>query len=198
MLSQMTMNSRRIIYSRWPKLRQYLDAYQGKSCSPLHTLEGSTGLLIGQLFKGFSIYFGKYETSLIKELMKKFQELKLADAENLRASLFCKAIFLLQEDYKQVIRKKKSTTNLNKSGKKASEMAAEAMAKLEKATPKNDELSKALEHEREDFLKTSGTLGRAALREENDYTNMYVLDTRDPASLMNLDRRELLRGKRLS
>lgn len=126
--------------------------------------------------------------------MKKFAELKLTDAENLRASVFCKAIFLLQEDYKQVVRKKKEATLSEKLGQKSSKLAAEAMANLDHAASKNDELMQALEHEKEDFLKTSGTLGRAALREENDYTNMYVLDTRDPALLMQLDKRELLKG----
>ena len=50
------------------------------------------------LFKGLSAFLGKYRSDLLKKLMNKFDEINVKDCENVRASIFCKAVFMVYED----------------------------------------------------------------------------------------------------
>lgn len=161
------------------------------------------------LFKGLGAYLGKYRSDLLKKLVSKFEELHIHDCENVRASVFCKAVFMIHEDTSSLMSmiagaalNKGDQLTAEKEKKKLQEEAR--LRKLEKNRIGDDsprktthnlkDLSKALEAEKAGFLKTSGTLGRAALREQNEYTDMYTLDTRDPTMLMSLDVRDLMRG----
>jgi len=147
------------------------------------------------LFKGFASLFGKYESELLKKLNKKLIEVKIKDAENIRASLFCKAVFLMQEDVRvseakslALMNKKKGLPlDLPKSPRSTSPRSARG--------DRNRELNAALEEEKANMLKIMGTLGRGALREENEVTKMFQLDNRDPTLLMTMHKKELIKGK---
>lgn len=136
--------------------------------------------------------FGKYETSLVKKLMKKFTELKIKDAENLDGGQFCKAVFLLQEEVQSDLTMKLMEKKAEEE-RKAIKNALDAKESPTRIFEKNKDLNTALEAEKGVFLKETGTLGRSALREENEYLNMYTLDTRDPSLLMQIDRRDLMK-----
>lgn len=53
------------------------------------------------LFKSFTFLFRHYETSLIKRIVKKFSDMKIKENNNVRASIFARAVFLLQEEEDQ-------------------------------------------------------------------------------------------------
>lgn len=53
------------------------------------------------LFKSLTFIFKQYETSLIKRIVKKFSDMKIKENNNVRASIFARAVFLLQEEQEQ-------------------------------------------------------------------------------------------------
>lgn len=138
--------------------------------------------------------FKKYESDLIKKLIKKFGLLKITDYENVKASLFCKTVFLLQEEYEDS-RSKKPEINSGSRQNNRPKSVSPISTTTKRIGSTNKDLNRALEAERATFLKTSGTLGRGALREENEYQQMYTLDQRDPTQLMNQEKRELMKGR---
>lgn len=84
------------------------------------------------LFKSFTFLFRHYETSLIKRIVKKFSDMKIKENNNVRASIFARAVFLLQEEEDQEmgtesnkimmkemnVKKKSKRSPLNYKGKK--------------------------------------------------------------------------------
>ncbi len=138
--------------------------------------------------------FKKYESDLIKRLIKKFSLLKIVDYENVKASLFCKTVFLLQEEYEESRNNKPEVTSSSRQHHRPKSVSPISTT-TKRVGSTNKDLNKALEAERAIFLKTSGTLGRGALREENEYQQMYTLDQRDPTQLMHQEKRELMKGR---
>ena len=151
--------------------------------------------------------FKRYESDLVKRLVKKFGELKIESFDSVVASIFCKVIFLLQEDNwdlqieKKGIGKRRSTKQQNEAydqtGRNARSVSPMRTPVAKKNAGTNKDLNKALEAEKSIFLKTSGTLGRGALREENEYLKMFTLEQRDPSQLMVQDKRVLMKGRRI-
>lgn len=153
------------------------------------------------LFKGLSAIFGKYDSELISRLLKKFEELQIEDYENIQASLFCKAIFFMQEDQKELKKslfptsrkvRQVETSDL-KETKSHFDMGDSLSPK--KASLKNKELKEDLDAEKFALLGNKNTMAKAALREQNEYSKMYQIETRDPTKINQLDRVDLIRGK---
>lgn len=63
-----------------------------------------------------------------------------------------------------------------------------------RSAQKNKEFKDELDAERVNFLGTKGTMGRGALREQNEYVKMFKMDIRDPSKLNQLDRIDLIGG----
>lgn len=154
------------------------------------------------LFKGLSAIFGKYDSQVINNLIRKFDELKMVDYENITAAVFCKAVFFMQEDHKNVnkpdpsqlrIKKTEVVTTLIENANSSVEIGGGSSPK--KVTmQRNMQLQEDLDEERNKLLKTKGTLGRNALREQDEYQKMFNLETRDPSTIVSMSRHELMQG----
>lgn len=135
--------------------------------------------------------------------MKKFEELQVDDYENTQASLFCKAIFFMQEDQKDFKKslppsaaKPKIQENVDYKEAKSSIGFGGSMSPR-KTAQKNRELKEDLDAERVKLVGTKGTMGRGALREQNEYSKMFKMDIRDPSKLNQLGKIELIGGRKI-
>lgn len=166
-------------------------------------MTGQAFIIKSSLFKGLSTILGKYNSDLINNLIKKFDELKVNDYENISGSTFCKAVFFMQEDQKENQQAvpiegfiKKADLAESKFDKNSnSGFFAGSGSPRKNAARRNKQLKEDLETEKTKLIKTKGTLGRGALREKDEYEQMFNLETRDPSKLQNLDRIELMKGK---
>lgn len=155
------------------------------------------------LFKGLSAIFGKYDSELIGRLLKKFEELGVEDYENTQASMFSKAIFFMQEDQKETkkspppsVKKTKPEEGLStKEAKSSVGIGGSSMSPRKTALKNNRELQEDINAEKANFLGTKGTMGRGALREQNEYEKMFQMEVRDPSKLVQLDKIEVIRGR---
>ena len=105
---------------------------------------------------------------MIKRLIKKYNQLKIEETNNVIASIFAKAVFLLHEDLiKEEIKKQpENNPNLNKL------IAAEA--KNYKGTSKADkEIKQIVEKAKAQYIEAKPTLGRGAHRESD---NVLMVD----------------------
>lgn len=137
-------------------------------------------------------------------MLKKFEELQVDDYENTPASLFCKAIFFMQEDQKEIRKplapiqpkpKPQETFDLKEA---KSSIGLGGSMSPRKTAQKNKELKEDLDAERANFLGAKSTMAKSALREQNEYSKMFQMDIRDPSKLNQLDRVDLIRGRRRS
>ena len=119
------------------------------------------------LFKGLNYLFNNYETQMIKRLIEKLQQLGVEETNNVLASIFAKAVFLLHEDLlreeaetnnrKGEEGAKRSTKLLNSSIKVASSKFAEPIGLRE--------IKYAVENDLKKNKDLKATLGRKAHRE---------------------------------
>ena len=136
------------------------------------------------LFKGLSYLFNNYETQMIKRLIKKYRQLKVEESNNVLASIFAKAVFLLHEDLlrEEARRQPDDNPNLKQLLEAERFKAREAvMVKGEK------EIKQAVENAKSQYIDVKPTLGRQAHREADNAVaiDMAELESKKVSKMKN-------------
>lgn len=115
------------------------------------------------LFKGLNYLFNNYETQMIKRLIKKYKQLRIEETNNVLASQFAKAVFLMHEDLIAEEVKRQSTE------KDDSKMQKLLQAETRKAkTIKGEkEICDIVDGAKVQYIEIKPTLGRKAHREKD-------------------------------
>lgn len=124
------------------------------------------------LFKGLNYLFNNYETQMIKRLIKKYKQLRIEETNNVLASQFAKAVFLMHEDL------------INEEAKKEPGEQDDArlqnllLAETRKARPVKGEkeISEVVDNAKVQYIDVKPTLGRKAHREKDSVAVVDVAE----------------------
>ena len=120
---------------------------------------------------------------MIKRLIKKYKQLKIEETNNVLASIFAKAVFLLHEDLLKEESKRQPENN-----KQLKQLLdAETRPKAKDAMKGEKEIKQAVENAKSQYIEIKPTLGRSAHREADNAVTVDVaeLESKKVAKMKN-------------
>lgn len=120
---------------------------------------------------------------MIKRLIKKYKQLKIEETNNVLASIFAKAVFLLHEDLLKEESKRQPENN-----KQLKQLLdAETRPKAKDVMKGEKEIKQAVENAKSQYIEIKPTLGRSAHREADNSVTVDVaeLESKKVAKMKN-------------
>lgn len=142
------------------------------------------------LFKGLNYLFNNYETQMIKRLIKKYKQLRIEETNNVLASQFAKAVFLMHEDL--ISEEAKKQANEKDESKLHKLLLAET--RQIKGVKGQKEICDAVDGAKVQYIEVKPTLGRKAHREKDSQTVIDVAEL-ESKKVKKMKNEELLQRK---
>jgi hypothetical protein len=124
------------------------------------------------LFKGLNYLFNNYETQMIKRLIKKYKQLRIEETNNVLASQFAKAVFLMHED---LINEESKREPGEKDEERLQKLLL-AETRKAKIIKGEKEIAEVVDNAKVQYIDVKPTLGRKAHREKDSVAVIDVAE----------------------